>query len=317
MTATAKTQAPLQVPFSSPASTSVSELAKLQQIAMALQSRARKRVATRTTGGHAARALGRGLDFAEVREYRPGDDVRMIDWNVTARTGSAHTKLFIEERERPFLITIDYRAGMRFGTRGMYKSVLAARLGAILGWCAVANNDRVGGLVNTGERMHVAKPQSGRRGLFELFRGVDLAQRTVPGASTAEAMRQHLLRLKQVASSGSSICILSDFASVDATVESLYGALLAECDVTAIMISDPIEKQLPPPGQYVLSHGGKRLAIATNDERTRDYYETRFEQRQSRLNDFFTRRGGRFVTVSTEDDLSSSATAVLRTAAGT
>ncbi len=312
MTAAASILPDLQVPFSSPASTSVSELAKLQRIAMAVKSRARKRVATRTPGGHAARVLGRGLDFAEVREYRPGDDVRMIDWNVTARTGSAHTKLFVEERERPFIISIDYRAGMRFGTRGMYKSVLAARLGAILGWCAVANNDRVGGLVNTGERMHVAKPQSGRRGLFELFRGLDLAQRAVPGASTPEAMRQHLMRLKKLASSGSSICILSDFASVDASVESLYNVILAECDVTAIMVSDPVEEQLPPPGRYVLSNGGKRLSITTNDARTRAFYETRYEQRKTMLQDFFTRRGGRFMSVSTQDDLAASATHVLR-----
>ena len=316
MTAVASVMSELHVPFSSPASTSLSELATLQRVAMAVQSRARKRVVTRSPGGSAARVLGRGLDFAEVREYRPGDDVRMIDWNVTARTGSAHTKLFVEERERPCLITIDYRAGMRFGTRGMYKSVLAARLGAILGWCAVANNDRVGGVVSTDDRMHVARPQSGRRGLFELFRGLDIAQRAVPGTTTTEEMRQDLLRLKKLASSGSSICVISDFATMGESVESIYSAILATCEVTAIMVSDPVEAQLPPPGDYVLSHSGRRLAISTNDDRTRAFYETRFEQRKESLKQFFSRRGGQFVSVSTQDDLITSATRVLTLSAG-
>ena len=120
--------------FASPASTSLDELVKLRSAAQALQRQMRKKSAAPLSGGSVSRRLGRGLDFAEVREYQPGDDVRMIDWKVTARSGKAHTKLFVEERERPVLLVVDFRASMRFGTRGMYKSVLAARLAALLGW---------------------------------------------------------------------------------------------------------------------------------------------------------------------------------------
>jgi len=113
---------PLQ--FASPATTSVEELLNLRSAAVALQRKARKKSAAPQSGGSVSRRLGRGLDFAEVREYQPGDDVRMIDWKVTARSGTAHTKLFVEERERPVLLVVDFRASMRFGTQGMYSTKL-------------------------------------------------------------------------------------------------------------------------------------------------------------------------------------------------
>lgn len=118
-----------QLQFASPASTSLEELLNLRGAAMAMQRQVRRKSAAPQSGGSVSRRLGRGLDFAEVREYQAGDDVRMIDWKVTARSGAAHTKLFVEERERPVLLLVDFRANMRFGTRGMYKSMLAAQIG--------------------------------------------------------------------------------------------------------------------------------------------------------------------------------------------
>jgi len=102
--------------FKSPVATSLDELVKLRGAANALQRRVRRKSAAPMNGGSVSRRLGRGLDFSEVREYQPGDDVRMIDWKVTARTGSAQTKLFVEERERPVLLVVDQSSSMRFGT---------------------------------------------------------------------------------------------------------------------------------------------------------------------------------------------------------
>lgn len=172
--------------FASPASTSLDELVLLRRAAQALQRRVSRKSAAPLSGGSVSRRLGRGLDFAEVREYQPGDDVRMIDWKVTARSGKAHTKLFVEERERPVLLVVDFRAGMRFGTRGMYKSVLAARLAALLGWCAVASHDRVGGFVFTDDWHDEIRPTAGRRGLMSLFRAIAQSQLRIPNAGGSQ-----------------------------------------------------------------------------------------------------------------------------------
>ena len=119
--------------FASPVHTSLDELIGLQSIAAFVSSR-KRRTAARQQGTAPSKQFGRGLDFAEVREYHAGDEVRMMDWNVTARTGRAHIKVFMEERERPVLFVIDQTSSMNFGTRGMFKSAMAVRLAALLSW---------------------------------------------------------------------------------------------------------------------------------------------------------------------------------------
>jgi uncharacterized protein (DUF58 family) len=100
-----------------------------------------------SSGNYASPFRGQGLAFHEVREYRFGDDIRSIDWRVTARTNKPHLKVFTEERERTVILCIDANAAMRFGTRGTFKSVQAARAAALLGWHANVSNDRVGCIV--------------------------------------------------------------------------------------------------------------------------------------------------------------------------
>src|SRR5690606_32335945 len=105
------------------------------------------RVRALGAGGHLSAFKGRGVEFDESRPYQPGDDLRTMDWRVTARTGKAHTKVFREERNRPVIVWLDLRSSMLFGTRGVYKGVRAAEAAAIIAWSAVANGDRFGGLV--------------------------------------------------------------------------------------------------------------------------------------------------------------------------
>jgi len=132
--------------FASPVHSSLDELISLQSLAAFVSTR-KRRTAARQQGAAPSKQFGRGLDFAEVREYHAGDEVRMMDWNVTARTGRAHIKVFMEERERPVLFVVDQTASMNFGTRGMFKSAMAVRLAALLSWCAMADGDRIGGVV--------------------------------------------------------------------------------------------------------------------------------------------------------------------------
>lgn len=306
--------------FQSPVTTSVDELVSLRDIAQTLSRRTRRKLRSDMSGPEASAILGRGLDFAEVRGYQPGDDVRMIDWKVTARTGQAHTKLFVEEKERPIFIVIDCRTGMRFGTRRMFKSVLAARLAAILGWCAVSNNDRVGGLVFTDGRHREIKPQAGRRGLMMLFRAIEEAHMEPilseaetanedndpsmsPGTESDSAfLLQQLNRLRHIVHTGSSVYVLSDFTGFDAACESALGPLARSSDMLGLLIEDPLDHALPPPGRYTVASRGGRVVIETGSDKLRKFYEQRHHQLSGRLNRFFSRNRCQLLPLSTRTD---------------
>ena len=127
--------------------TSIEELASMRYNTTGLNPLAHKKALASMAGGHISSFRGRGIDFSEVRIYQPGDDIRNIDWRVTARTNKPHTKLYREERERPVYIVVDQCQSMFFGSKKTFKSVTAARAAANLAWGTIDNGDRVGGLV--------------------------------------------------------------------------------------------------------------------------------------------------------------------------
>jgi len=300
--------------FASPASTSLDELVQLRGAAQALQRQIRKRSAAPLSGGSVSRRLGRGLDFAEVRQYQPGDDVRMIDWKVTARSGQAHTKLFVEERERPVLLVVDFRAGMRFGTRGMYKSVLAARLAALLGWCAVGSHDRVGGFVFTDDWHSEIRPQTGRRGLMGLFRAIHQSQLRIP-TQDDDQLARCLGRLRHGVHAGSTVVILSDFEGFDDSARSSLGSVLKTLDIVAIHICDPLDFSLPEPGKYPMRARNdtekKRFTLNIGSKAEQRRYRDRFDSRQSSLKEMFGHNRHFYTTVTTDAPLLDSASNVL------
>ncbi|MDX1654777.1 MAG: DUF58 domain-containing protein, partial [Candidatus Competibacteraceae bacterium] len=138
-----------------------------------------RRALSASAGLHASRFRGRGIDFQESRNYQPGDDIRNMDWRVTARTGRPHTKLYREERERPVILLIDTGPTLFFGTRVAFKSVIAARAAALIGWAAVAAGDRVGASFFGAGPHGELRPLGGRRGALGLIR--ILADRLQPG----------------------------------------------------------------------------------------------------------------------------------------
>ena len=292
--------------FESPVTTSLDELVQLRSAAHALQRKIRKKTAAPMIGASVSRRLGRGLDFAEVREYRPGDDVRMIDWKVTARTGSAHTKLFVEERERPVLLVVDFRASMCFGTRGMFKSALAARLAALLGWCAVSGQDRVGGFVFTDDMHSEIRPQAGRRGLMSVFRSIQQTQMHQPSTG-GEQLADTLSRLRQGAHGGSTVVILSDFSGFDDQTRSTLGSVLQSLDVVAIQVCDPLDFTLPPPGEYAFRSNdgvqGNRLMMKVRSKQQQIDYRENFEKQQLDLKTLFATNRHYFTTALTSDSL--------------
>ncbi len=304
----------VQLQFSSPASTSLKELLGLRAASVALQRQVQRKSAAPQSGGSVSRRLGRGLDFAEVREYQSGDDVRMIDWKVTARTGKAHTKLFVEERERPVLLLVDFRANMRFGTRGMYKSMMAARLASLLGWCAVASHDRVGGFVFTDDWHTEIRPQSGRRGLMALFRAIHTGQQRIPAAQGDQFVKS-LRRLRHGVHGGSTVVLLSDFKGFDETARKTLGSSLNAMDVVAVHICDPFDYALPAPGQYPISASTKdkaaRWMLSVGSKAERQRYAQEFDERQQSLKSLFVQQRHRYITVSTHEPILDCATRIL------
>ncbi len=291
---------------------SIAGLIALRGSVPRVRRRSGRRVAAPAIGGNASRALGRGLDFAEVREYYPGDDVRLIDWNVTARSGRPHTKVFNEEKERPFVLVVDLRASMRFATRVAYKSVIAARLAAMLGWAAADNRDRVGALVFNDNDINEVKPVGGTRGVSAAIRSIVAMHETPSAEKGAADLSAVLQRLDQRIHAGSSVVVLSDFYGFDATGNRGGNRLLANNHVASIQIYDPLEAGLPPPALYSVSDGLARSLFDSSDRAGRDAYACAFEQRSKALGAALSGPGNYFASCSVVDSLRDVASDVMR-----
>lgn len=302
----------------SPASTSLDELVGLRSLSQALNKKLLKRSSAPMSGPSISRNLGRGLDFAEARQYQPGDDVRMIDWKVTARTGQTHTKLFVEEREQPVLLLVDIRSSMRFATQGMFKSVMASRLAALVGWCAVANRDRVGGYVVADNWHGEVRPQAGRRGLMGLFRDIAHAQQTIP-AKKPGALASSLKRLNHGVAAGTTVIIFSDFAEFDEQAERAIGGLLHKLSFVAVQIADPLEINLPAKGQFSFAgRGGQqdRLNNITMDSRKQKQHRQRFEAHTQKLEAFFANGRNRHLLLTCDQALDAASLQLLQAIGG-
>jgi len=289
----------------SPVTIELAELIALGDQLLPSNSQTGRRLASQQ-GGYHSRFRGRGMEFAEVRAYLPGDDVRSIDWRVTARRGKVHTKLFHEERERPVLVALDYRRPMFFATRGRFKAVQASQMAALFAWQAIARGDRVGGFIFSEERNLELRPQLGKKAVLQLFRQMvaDPAWQREPHKPFAPKQRlaQTLQRLQRVARPGSLILLLSDFSQLDESVEKQLALLSRHCELGLVHCFDPLEAELPPAGTYRLSDGVRDLTIATSDARARKDYQLQFVQRRAMLQDFCRRQHSHLYSLPTDLD---------------
>ena len=265
------------------------------------------RVNSLQTGAYVSHFRGRGMEFDESRPYQPGDDPRSIDWRVTARSTTAYTKLFREERERPVLVVTDLRANMHFATRGCFKSVNASRAAALLAWAAHHRGDRLGGLI-FGDTVHrELKPRLGRKAalryVHQLVAHPDWDNRYLAANSDGEApMTQAMSALRRVVRPGSLVVILSDFLGFSRSAQSYLSSVARHNEVLAVFLNDPLERQLPPPGRYRLVSNEDELAIDTSAKAARKDYREAFELRSQELEAFCHRYGVHLMPLSTEDD---------------
>jgi len=258
------------------------------------------------SGSYSSPFRGRGVDFSEVRLYQPGDDVRSIDWRVTARTGKPHTKLFVEERERPVLFVVDCGASMQFGTQGAFKAVVASRVMALLAWTASKHGDRVGGFLFAGEEHEELKPVGGKRGILKFFnRLIERNRSQLETESTDEHtdFKDLLFRLKRVARPGSLVYFISDFNGLQTKHINLFSQLATHCDLALIHIYDSIERHAPPPGLYRISNGKEEGILNVDKASFPKMLEEQYNERVDILDTLRRQYGVHTFSVATTDNV--------------
>ncbi len=264
------------------------------------------RIQNRTSGGYLSRFKGRGMEFDEVRLYQPGDDVRTMDWRVTARTGRPHTKIYREEQERAVLLWTDFRVPMHFATCGQFKSVVASRAASMLGWSARNQGDRLGGLAFSETGHREIRPLHGDQGVMNLIANLsDYSKKPVTRSTTLQrrqAAEMAVGRLRRVARPGSLIFLISDFRDLGPRFEQHLTTLSRHNDVVMLYLYDRLETNLPRAGRYQMSNGDKRIEIDTGDGPSRNRYHNRHQLHLDGLKQLCRRHRMHLMSCATDED---------------
>ncbi len=286
---------------------SIDELISLRQQARNLNLNRKQTARAQLAGGHASRFRGRGMDYQESRIYQPGDDIRSMDWRVTARTGRPHTKLYQEERERPIVVCVDLNPGMFFASQGALKSVIATRAASLIGWAAAAHGDRIGALLFNGEH-HELAPRGGKHGVLrlisQLVKQSDPLENLKRPAHPA-GLNIALARLRRVSRPGSLIFLLSDFYGIDDETDKHLMRLRQHNDVVAIQLLDTLELNPPPPARYAVSNGRDEGLLDTRSASVRKAYSDFFGRHHQTVRDLMRSLAIPMLQLSTEDDVAS------------
>ncbi|MDE2306686.1 MAG: DUF58 domain-containing protein [Xanthomonadaceae bacterium] len=257
------------------------------------------------SGQQSSRLYGRGMDYAESRVYQAGDDVRRLDWRLTARSGRLHTKLFQEDREGSLLILLDTHASMRFGTRLRFKSVQAARAAAYAAWYAVRAGERVG-VMAFGHADQLLRPQSGAHGALAVCGA--LADWDAPltsgkaGPDKIEPLADALTRMGRLLHGASRVLLISDGFSCDARARQPLLDIARRAGVGVLVVADALELALVPPGRYPLEHAGERNEVMLQSERQRREFQRALGTGPARLGELAQALGLRWRGIDTAAD---------------
>lgn len=240
-------------------------------------------VQSKLTGKHRSRLRGRGLDFEEVRSYTFGDDIRNIDWKVTARTKKAHSKVFTEERERPVFLVVDQSASMFFGSQHYVKSVIAAEAAALSAWKVLAVGDRLGGLIFNDSGYDEIKPKRSRKTVLKFINFLVEKNNALNFKSiknqNPEMLNKVLTQVLKYVTHNYLIVVFSDFYSHDTDTFKLLIKLSRHNDVIAVVISDEMEVQLNK--DIIIGQADAQINLSnTNIEKLEKYTQYALEKKK-------------------------------------
>jgi uncharacterized protein (DUF58 family) len=248
------------------------------------------------SGNYTSGFKGQGLAFREVRQYQPGDDVRTIDWNVSARMHEAYVKVFVEEREMTVMLVVDLSASEAFGTRRTSKAQLAAEVAALCAFSAIKHNDRVGLILSTDQVEKIVPPKKGQKHVMRVVREILGARPEHSGTDLSVALETlyHVARRRSVA------FVLSDFYA--AGYERTLSLTAARHDVIPVMLVDPRDEKLPDVGlaHFEDPETGETILVDTSDARVRAYYKDRMRQAREAHVKVFRKLGLDHVVVRTD-----------------
>jgi len=256
-------------------------------------------------GKHGSRLRGRGLDFDEIRAYMPGDDIRTMDWRVTARLREPHIRVYNEERDRPGILVVDQRATMFFGSVAEMKSVTAAKLAALGAWRILEQDDRVGAVIFGDTEIREVRPRRSRRTVMQILHHLrDFNQRLLqPAGRRTVSLNQALERCSRLASHDCLVTIISDFVDVDEESRRLMTRIAEHNDVLVGYVHDPMEALLPAAGRLVITGEEGQLELNSDDPRLRERFAQDHVQRLVRARKFLQKRAVPVLPIDTRGDV--------------
>ena len=260
---------------------SLQDLLKMEHHARNFSFQARKQKVRSILGGkHASKLRGRGLDFEEVRNYVAGDDIRNIDWKVTARTQKTHSKVFSEEKEKPALIVVDQSKSMFFGSQRKTKSVVAAEVAALAAFRILKEGDRVGGIVFADEGIDIIYPKRDRKNILRFFEKIVERNRQLEHSSPVkfeEALKETLAKIRNIVTHDFLVLIISDFQRYSPEVIKFISQTAQHNDVVLVKVYDPMEKEIPKT-KLVAGDGEKQIFVDGESKNLRQSFLEGFEK---------------------------------------
>lgn len=246
--------------------TDLQRLASLEAQARAYDFRPRHPVGSVLSGRRASRLRGRGLEFEDLRGYLPGDDVRAIDWKVTARTGAPHVRVTREERDRPALIVVDQRQAMFFGTVHAMKSVTAAEIAGLAAWSILAGGDRVGGIVLSDDQIDLVPARRSRATVLRLLKSIaerngDLSADAPDVPQASPRLNDALQRVGRIVTHDWLVVVVSDFDGADDETLRLLTSIARGNDVVLAIVHDPAALEIPASGRLVAGNGRLQVEL--------------------------------------------------------
>jgi len=284
--------------------TSLETLIRLQFKARGFSFLPRQPIHSILAGRHASRLRGRGLNFEEIRRYLPGDDIRNMDWHVTARLQKPHVRVYTEERNRSCLLVVDQRQGMFFGTRHRMKSVAAAETAALAAWRVFLSGDCVGAIVFNDTDITEIAPRRSQQCVMRILKAIveknQMLHADSPPPSNPEMLNTALEHTVRLAKHDHLVCIIAGGGGADNTTVRLSSQIAAHNDMLVAFVYDPMEVELPPTGKLVVTNGELQLEFDGNDSNLRTGFSSEFHKRLEWMRRITRQRETPLLPISTE-----------------